>query len=109
VADAWPTRPAAVLLEDHFAYKGDRDELLPGVRKTGGEVDVDAIKASLAAGLRLTDVGRARLEGTMSPAEVERYVADPENKVQDVERASAPGKAYEYVTAPTSGGETTTG
>jgi hypothetical protein len=72
VADAWPTRPTAVLWEDHFAHCDRKLVLRHNTAVAGGKSAKNAIKA----GLRLNAKGKAALTEKLDKKDTEQLIKD---------------------------------
>ena len=72
VADAWPTRPTAVLWEDHFAFCERKLVLRHNVAVADGKSAKNAIKA----GIKLNAKGKAALTEKLSPKDTEQLIKD---------------------------------
>ncbi len=72
VADAWPTRPTAVLWEDHFAFC-ERKLVL---RHQTAVADGKSAKNAIKAGIRLNARGKAAITQKLDKAETEKLIKD---------------------------------
>ena len=70
-ADAWVTQPTACLWEDHFAYTPDRKK----VEDYGSMVaDGKNLKATIAAGLKLSAKGKKYVQMALSQKETDKAI-----------------------------------
>lgn len=107
ICDPWPTAPTACLWEDHFAFTEDRGNLNLRNSIIG---DGRNIKAAIAAGLSLSEKGRAYIKHALSEEktreEIEKGTSrENGNKPWIWEHRDAASRQYSYVTQPE---ETTT-
>lgn len=104
VSDPWPTRARACLWEDHFAFTADRTKI---------DVNYDMIadgtssKAAIAAGLRLSELGKKYVKEAATKGETDKALKDEEMTIdgEKVElhiwnhaNTEASGKQYNYTT-----------
>ncbi|MEO0564613.1 MAG: hypothetical protein AAF125_21090 [Chloroflexota bacterium] len=94
VADAWPTKPTAVVWEDFFAHEADRSQI--EVRKKM-VADGKEIATAIAAGLTLTKKGKKMAEKQMSDKQTDKEIKKGEGGwIWDHENTADEGKDYEY-------------
>jgi len=66
VSDPWPTRPTAVVWEDHFAYIADRKKIL---RHATEVADGKSAKDVIKKGIKLTEKGKAMCQAKFDTKE----------------------------------------
>jgi hypothetical protein len=94
VSDPWPTKATATTWEDHFVYTPDRAKV--NARRTM-VADGSNLKAVIAAGLTLTEEGKALASAKLSDKETDRLIAEGKDDwIWDESSAAAEGKDYDY-------------
>ena len=91
VADPWPTQATACLWEDHFCYATG----ITSRKKM--EADGDSLKGAVAAGLKLSEAGKAAAAKVATQQETDTAVANwKANHFWDQGDTAAEDKKYEY-------------
>lgn len=104
VSDPWPNNPTACLWEDHFAFTPDRKQI---ANYQSQVADGKSFKAAIAAGLKLTDYGKAMIKRAETDEETKKQTdASQENHFWDHDDAAS--TKYDYkpeTTTPQAGAQ----
>ncbi|MBP9087669.1 MAG: hypothetical protein KBG15_16220 [Kofleriaceae bacterium] len=91
VADPWPTHATACLWEDHFCFETKMEVT------SAMQADGKSLKGAIAAGLRLSEAGKAAAEQSATPEETRQAVLNFEaNHFWDQPDSAAEGKKFDY-------------
>jgi hypothetical protein len=90
VADAWPTKATATLWEDHFCYDTNIESRKAMV------ADGNSIKETIAAGLKLSEAGKAKAAESASKTDTDAHIADDDNHVWNQVDSAETGKKFNY-------------